>query len=120
MQEIWLPSCQDSSPLDYFVQGFCKLHIFQPFLDIILPKTPSFQPEVPFLGMNENVPLVLTGVRVTNFLIIMNFDLIFLHNTHILSVCLFVGLHVILFCLSCLSVCLSVSRESREKKTKCV
>ncbi len=27
MQEIWLPSCQDSSPLDYFVQGFCKLHV---------------------------------------------------------------------------------------------
>jgi hypothetical protein len=56
--------------------------------------------------MDENVPLVLTGVRVTNFLIITNFDLIFLHNTHILSVCLFVGLHVILFCLSvCLYVC---------------
>ncbi len=64
------------------------------------------QPEVPFLGMDENVPLVLTGVRVTNFLNITNFDLIFLHNTHILSV--FVGLFVILFCLSCLSVCLSV------------
>ena len=56
--------------------------------------------------MDENVPLVLTGVRVINFLNITNFDLIFLHNTHILSVCLFVGLFVILFCLSCLSVCL--------------
>jgi hypothetical protein len=58
--------------------------------------------------MDENVPLVLTGVRVINFLNITNFDLIFLHNTHILSVCLFVGLFVILFCLSCLSVCLYV------------
>jgi hypothetical protein len=57
--------------------------------------------------MDENVPLVLTGVRVTNFLNITNFDLIFLHNTHILPVCLFVGLFVILFCLSC-PVCLSV------------
>jgi hypothetical protein len=58
--------------------------------------------------MDENVPLVLTGVRVTNFLIITNFDLIFLHNIHILPVYLFVGLFVILFCLSCLSVILSV------------
>jgi hypothetical protein len=58
--------------------------------------------------MDENVPLVLTGVRVTSFLNITNFDLIFLHNTHILSVCLFVDLFFILFCLSCLSVCLSV------------
>jgi hypothetical protein len=58
--------------------------------------------------MDENVPLVLTGVRVINFLNITNFDLIFLHNTHIMSVCLFVGLFVILFCLSCLSVCLYV------------
>jgi hypothetical protein len=57
--------------------------------------------------MDENIPLVLTEVRVTNFLIITNFDLISLHNTHILSVCLFVGLFVILFCLSCLSVCMS-------------
>ena len=45
------------------------------------------------------VRLVLTGVRVTNFFNIADFDLIFLHNTHILSVCLFVGLFVILFCL---------------------
>ena len=52
------------------------------------------------------VHLVLTGVRVTNFFNIADFDLIFLHNTHILSVCLLVGLFVILFCLSCLSVCL--------------
>ncbi len=28
-----------------------------------------WKPEVPFLGMDENVPLVLTGVRVTNFFI---------------------------------------------------
>jgi hypothetical protein len=27
VQEIWLPSYQDSSPLDYFVQGFCKLQV---------------------------------------------------------------------------------------------
>ena len=53
-------------------------------------------------------PICPYGVRVTNFLNIANFDLIFLHNTHILYVCLFVGLFVILFCLSCQSVCLSV------------
>ncbi len=54
------------------------------------------------------VRLVLTGVRVTNFFNIADFDLIFLHNTHILAVCLYVGLFVIIFCLSCLSVCLYV------------
>ncbi len=40
--------------------------IFQPFLDIVLPKTPKkrirktkkkFQPEVPFLGMDEKRPV---------------------------------------------------------------
>jgi hypothetical protein len=65
-------------------------------------------PEVWFLDATRFVRLVLAGVRVTNFLNIANFDLIFLHNTHILYVCLFVGLFVICFCLSCLSVCLSV------------
>ncbi len=54
------------------------------------------------------VRLVLTRVPVTNFFNIADLDLIFLNNTHILSVCLFVGLFAILFCLSCLSVCMSV------------
>ena len=54
------------------------------------------------------VRLVLTGVRVANFFKIADFDLVFLHNTHILSVCLYVVLFVILLCLSCLSVSLSV------------
>ncbi len=44
--------------------------------------------------MDEKDRLVLTGVRVANFLNIANFDLIFLLNTHILSVCRFVGLYV--------------------------
>ncbi len=61
-----------------------------------------------FLDATRFVRLVLAGVRVTNFLNIANFDLIFLHNTHIVYVCLFVGLFVICFCLSCLSVCLYV------------
>ncbi len=53
--------------------------------------------------------LVLNGVRVTNFINIENFELIFLHNTHFLSVSvsLFVCLFVTLICLSFLSVCLS-------------
>ncbi len=55
------------------------------------------------------VRLVLTGVCVSNFLNIAKFDLIFLHNTHILSVFLFVGLFVNIFYLSCLSVCLMYS-----------
>ncbi len=38
------------------------------------------------------VHLVLTGVCVANFFNIADFDLVFLHNTHILSVCLFVCL----------------------------
>jgi hypothetical protein len=55
------------------------------------------------------VHLVLTGVRVANFLNIAKFDLIFLHNTHILPVCLFFGLFVIFsVCPVCLSVCMSV------------
>ncbi len=58
--------------------------------------------------MDEKDRLVLTGVHVANFLNIANFDLIFLLSTHILSVCRFVGLFVIFFCLSCLSVCPSV------------
>jgi hypothetical protein len=65
-------------------------------------------PEVRFLDATRFVRLVLTGVRIANFFNIAHFDLIFLHNTHIVPVCLFVGLFVILFCLSCLSVCLSV------------
>jgi hypothetical protein len=65
-------------------------------------------PEVCFLDATRLVCLVLTRVRVPKFLNIAKFDLIFLHNTLILSVCLFVGLFVILFCLSCLSVCLYV------------
>jgi hypothetical protein len=65
-------------------------------------------PEVCFLDAARFVRLVLTGVRVANFLNIAKFDLIFFHNTHILFVCLFFGLFVILFCLSCLSVCLFV------------
>ena len=64
-------------------------------------------PEVCFLDATQFVRLVLTGVHVANFLNIVKFDLIFLHNTHILSVYLSVGLFVILFCLSCLSVCRS-------------
>jgi hypothetical protein len=44
---------------------------------------------------------------VSNFFNIANFDLIFLHNTHILAV-LSVGLFSFLICLSCLSVCMSV------------
>jgi hypothetical protein len=89
---------------------------FSTIFSIVLSKTPkkgiwrklffSYKPEVPFLGMDKNVPLVLTGICVANFLNITKFDLIFLHNTHILSVCLFIGLIVILFCL--LSVFLSV------------
>ncbi len=49
--------------------------------------------------------LVLNGVRVTNFINIENFELIFLHNTHFLSVsvslfvCLFVYLSVSPVCL---------------------
>ncbi len=62
--------------------------------------------------MTRFVRLVLTGVRVANFFKIADFDLFFLHNTHILSVCLFVclfvGLFVILLCLSCLSVLYTV------------
>ncbi len=54
------------------------------------------------------VRLALTGAHVANFFKIADFDLVFLHNTHILSVCVYVGLFVILLCLSCLSVCLSV------------
>ena len=54
------------------------------------------------------VPLVLTGVRVINFLNIANLNLIFLHNTHILTVFLSIGLFFILFCQSCLFVCLCV------------
>ncbi len=65
-------------------------------------------PEVWFLDATRFVRLVLAGVRVSNFLNIAKFDLIFLHNTNILYVCLFVGLFVIRFCLSCLSVCLYV------------
>ena len=65
-------------------------------------------PEVCFLDATRFVCLVLTGVRVVNFFNITNFDLVFLHNTHILTVYLFVGLFVILFCLSCLFVCLCV------------
>jgi hypothetical protein len=38
-----------------------------------------WQPEEPFLGADENDPLVLTGGRVENFYISSNFDLIFLH-----------------------------------------
>jgi hypothetical protein len=33
--------------------------------------------------MDENVPLVLTGVRVTNFFIYEYFDLNFLHSIHV-------------------------------------
>jgi hypothetical protein len=50
------------------------------------------------------VRLVLTGVRITNFFIYAIFDLIFLHNTHILSVCL----SFFSVCPVCLSVCLYV------------
>ena len=38
------------------------------------------QPEVPFLGADENDPLVLTGRRVANFFISSNFDQIFFTN----------------------------------------
>jgi hypothetical protein len=41
-----------------------------------------FQPEVPFSGMDEKDRLVLTGVRVTNFLIYEYFCLKFLHSIH--------------------------------------
>ncbi len=58
------------------------------------------------------VRLVLTGVRIKNFFSIADFDLIFLHNTQILSVCLSVGLFVMYrkceYWSSCTSVCLFV------------
>jgi hypothetical protein len=65
-------------------------------------------PEVCFLDATRFVRLVLTGVRVANFFNIAYFDLIFLHNTHILAVFLSVVLFSFLICLSCLSVCMSV------------
>ena len=64
------------------------------------------QPEVCFLDATRFVRSVLTGVRVANFFNIANFDLIFLHNTHILAVLLSVGLFSFPICLSRLSVCL--------------
>jgi hypothetical protein len=54
---------------------------------------------VAFLGANRFDPLVLTEVCVINFLNFANFDLIFLHNTHILTVCLSVGPFAFLVCL---------------------
>ncbi len=60
--------------------------------------------------MDKKDRLVLTGVRVANFLNIAIFDLIFLLSIYILSVWRFVGLYVI-FSVSpvCLSVCLMYS-----------
>jgi hypothetical protein len=41
------------------------------------------EPEVGFLGATRFVCLVLTGVRVANFVISLNFNQIFLHRIHI-------------------------------------
>jgi hypothetical protein len=74
-------------------------------LDMRFKRKKKFSvPEVCFLDATRFVRLVLTGVRVTNFLNIANLDIIFLHNTQILAVLLSVGLFSFLICLSCLSV----------------
>jgi hypothetical protein len=62
------------------------------------------QLEVCFLGADRFDRLVLTGVSVAKFLNFANFFLIFLHNTHILSVCWSVSRSF----LCVLSVCMSV------------
>jgi hypothetical protein len=88
--------------------------IFQQFFSIVSPKTLENESErkiffedlnVPFLGMDEKDRLVLTGVRVANFLNIVNFDPIF--YTTLIN-CLSVGLFICVCLYIFISVCLYV------------
>jgi hypothetical protein len=122
---LYLPLCCVEAKLDFAFTQYNYptkyqgnfFRIFQQFFSIVSPKTPRkrirkkhffWRSLCTLFGYGRKRPVGTYRVRVANFLNIANFDPVFLHNTHILSVCRFVGMFVILFYLSCLSVCLSV------------